>query len=54
MQRPTLWTFSNDKSLVVIDRQHIRNSTGDGVQYLRELDTSNAKFILENTKEGPK
>jgi len=29
MNRLTLWTFSNDKSLVAIDRQHIRISTGD-------------------------
>ena len=29
IQCPTLWTFSNDKSLVVIDRQHIKISPGD-------------------------
>jgi phenolic acid decarboxylase len=35
-------------------RTGVVTSVVDGVQYLRELDTSNAKFILENTKEEPK
>jgi hypothetical protein len=36
------------------DRTGVVTSVVDGVQYLRELDTNNAKFIIENTKEGPK
>ena len=36
------------------DRTGAVTSVIDGVQYLQELDTSNAKFILQKTKEGSK
>jgi hypothetical protein len=36
------------------DRTGVVTSVVDGVSYLRELDTSNAKFVLQNTKEGSK
>jgi hypothetical protein len=35
-------------------RTGIVTSVVDGVQYLKELDTSNAKFILQKPKEGSK
>ena len=35
-------------------RTGVVTSVVDGVQYLRELDTNNAKFVLQNTKEGSK
>jgi hypothetical protein len=36
------------------DRTGVVTSVVDGVSYLQELDTSNAKFVLQNTKEGSK
>ena len=35
-------------------RTGVVTSVVDGVQYLLELDTNNAKFVLQNTKEGSK
>jgi hypothetical protein len=36
------------------DRIGVVTSVVDGVSYLQELHTSNAKFILQNEIEGPK
>src|SRR5271170_6953506 len=36
------------------DRTGVVTSVVDGVSYLQELHTSNAKFILQNEIEGPK
>jgi hypothetical protein len=36
------------------DRTGVVTSVLDGVSYLQELDTSNAKFILQNEIEGTK
>ena len=35
-------------------RTGVVTSVVDGVQYLLELDTNNAKFVLQNAKEGSK
>jgi hypothetical protein len=44
-------------SRVIEGKQHrtgVVTSVVDGVSYLQELHTRNAKFILENGLEGPK
>ena len=52
----------NEKSFKVLarvvegkqGRTGVVTSVVDGISYLRELDTNNAKFVLQNTKEGSK